>query len=283
MKRTIRKSREDTKMTETIQKQTVSENINKFVIYRRTSTNSQDLGLNAQTTIIQNYLNSLDSYEIIGDFEEQVSGKNDQRVELDKAIKLSKSSNSILLLAKLDRLSRRLHFISGLMESGVNFRVAESPGDNRFILHVKACVSEEEARKISERTSQALQELKRKGIELGTPNNDLGVENRIRCQAFNEKIKEVIEKLNCSEPSYIAFKLNEMKVYNFRNQPWNTRSIRALMKRVGLLKSGSQFEGDLSEILRLRNEGWSINQIAIQLGYPYSSSLYKFLKRKSIA
>jgi DNA invertase Pin-like site-specific DNA recombinase len=70
-------------------------------------------------------------------------------------------------VAKLDRLGRNLHFISGLMESGVPFLACDAPDKDRFMLHVRAAFAEEEARKISERTKAALAAAKARGVKLG--------------------------------------------------------------------------------------------------------------------
>jgi DNA invertase Pin-like site-specific DNA recombinase len=95
------------------------------------------------------------------------TGKN--RPQLLAAIGESKRAGATLLIAKLDRLARNVHFISGLMESGVDFVAADMPQANRLTVHIMAAFAEHEAHAISERTNAALGELKARGTKLGNP------------------------------------------------------------------------------------------------------------------
>ena len=97
------------------------------------------------------------------------SGKRDERPELAKAVRDAKRSKSILLIAKLDRLARKVHFISGMMEANIEFVAVDLPFANRLTLHILAAVAEDEATRISERTRAALQAAKRRGVKLGSP------------------------------------------------------------------------------------------------------------------
>src|SRR5207248_3195728 len=134
----------------------------KLVTYRRVSTDKQGrsgLGLEAQDAAIEAYAARC-GCEIVGRFLEIETGKRNDRPELAKAKACAKRHHATLVIAKLDRLARRVHFISGLMEIGVDFFAVDSPDDEPFILHVKASFAEEEARKISQRTKAALGALK---------------------------------------------------------------------------------------------------------------------------
>ena len=77
-----------------------------------------------------------------------------------------------LLIAKLDRLARNVAFVASLMETGVDFRAADIPNADRFMLHIYAAVAEEEARKFSQRTRAALAVAKKRGVKLGNPTGD---------------------------------------------------------------------------------------------------------------
>src|SRR5215469_16621118 len=135
----------------------------RFVAYYRTSTKRQDLGLDAQKTAVAMYLNG-GGWDLIGEFEEKESGKrHEKREALARALALCKKRKATLVIAKLDRLARNVHFISGLMDSKVNFIACDNPTANRLTVHILAAVAEHEARAISERTSSALQELRAKG------------------------------------------------------------------------------------------------------------------------
>jgi DNA invertase Pin-like site-specific DNA recombinase len=74
-----------------------------------------------------------------------------------------------LLIAKLDRLARKVHFISGMMEANVEFVAVDLPFANRLTIHILAAVAEDEAVRISERTRAALKAAKRRGVKLGSP------------------------------------------------------------------------------------------------------------------
>ena len=139
-----------------------------YVVYYRVSTERQGrsgLGLDAQRSMVERFLMPTDT--IIAEFTEIESGKNDKRSELWKAITLVKKTKAKLLIPKLDRFSRKVSFISGIIDQGIELVVCEYPNVNTFFLHLLACFAEEERRQISERTRAALAEAKRRGRKLG--------------------------------------------------------------------------------------------------------------------
>ena len=141
---------------------------NCFVPYYRVSTDKQEisgLGLDAQKESVRRFIGT---GKIIGEFVEVESGKNANRPKLVEAMALARKNKAILVIAKLDRLSRNVFFISGLMESGVEFVAADNPTANRLTIHILAAVAENEARMISERTKNALRALKERGLPLGS-------------------------------------------------------------------------------------------------------------------
>ena len=114
----------------------------KIVTYTRVSTKRQGqsgLGLEAQEAAIQNYIQE-HSAEVAGEFVEVESGKKSNRPQLAKAIALAKRTKSKLVVAKLDRLARNVHFISGLLESKVDFVALDFPEANTFTLHIMAAL-----------------------------------------------------------------------------------------------------------------------------------------------
>lgn len=144
-----------------------------LVAYYRVSTDEQGeigLGMKAQRRMVEQY-SEMTGCKIVKEFTEVESGKLSARPQLALALSYAKRAKATLVIAKLDRLGRNLNFISGLMETGVAFVAADSPNDDRFILHVKAAMHEEEGRKISLRTKEALAELKAQGVRLGKPEN----------------------------------------------------------------------------------------------------------------
>lgn len=138
----------------------------KYVPYYRVSTKDQGdsgLGLDAQRKAVRDFTHGAS----LRSFTEVESGKTAARPELVKAMALAKRAGATLVVAKLDRLSRNVAFLSALMESGVQFVCCDNPNANRLTLHILVAVAEEEARLISERTRKALAALKDRGVKLG--------------------------------------------------------------------------------------------------------------------
>ena len=152
----------------------------KYVVYYRVSTKKQEhsgLGLQAQQTIVENYLKN-DNNNVIAEFIEVETGKSSNRPELNKALSCCKENNATLIVAKLDRLARNLHFITSLQNANVDFIACDMPSANRLTIHIIAAIAENEAQLISQRTKQALAEKKKQGVKLGNPqNNGLTKEN----------------------------------------------------------------------------------------------------------
>lgn len=144
-----------------------------YICYYRVSTKRQGksgLGLQAQQTICANFINS-NGGNIIGSYTEIESGKNDNRQQLHNAITECKNTNSTLLIAKLDRLSRNVEFIFSLKNSGINFTCVDLPELNTMTLGIFSTFAQSERERISERITVALAEKKKKGIKLGKPEN----------------------------------------------------------------------------------------------------------------
>lgn len=145
----------------------------KYICYYRVSTKKQGksgLGLDAQRTICENYVENQKGI-IVNSFVEVESGKNDNREQLHTAIAECKQTNSTLLIAKLDRLSRNVEFIFSLKNSGVNFTCVDLPELNTMTLGIFSTFAQSERERISERITVALAEKKKKGVKLGKPEN----------------------------------------------------------------------------------------------------------------
>ena len=141
----------------------------RFVSYLRVSTEQQGksgLGLEAQRAAVSIYLNG-GSWELVKEVVEVESGKRNDRPALAQALRLCRQQKAKLVIAKLDRLARNVHFISGLVESGVEFIAVDMPEANRFMLHIMASIAEHEAEAISKRTIAALAAAKALGTKLG--------------------------------------------------------------------------------------------------------------------
>jgi DNA invertase Pin-like site-specific DNA recombinase len=144
------------------------------IAYYRVSTQKQGasgLGLEAQQYSVEAYARS-NGLTITTAYTEIETGTSKRkRVEIYKALDECKNTGATLLIAKLDRLARNVHFISGLMESGVKFVCVDNPSVTPLTLHVLAAVAEQEAKMISARTKAALDAAKARGAKLGKPEN----------------------------------------------------------------------------------------------------------------
>ena len=192
----------------------------KYISYYRVSTQKQGnsgLGLEAQKTMVGNFLKADDI--LIDEFEEIESGKKNDRPQLLKAIEQCKKENAILVIAKLDRLSRNASFIFTLRDSNVDFVCTDIPEANSVTIGIMAVLAQDERERTSQRTILALAELKKKGVKLGSPQNltaqarAKGVEATIQKALNNEnnrKAMAFIASLRQNKLSYrqIAVELN---------------------------------------------------------------------------
>lgn len=142
-----------------------------YVAYLRQSTMKQQqsgLGIEAQREIIHNFIKDK---TLIAEYVETESGKKSDRPQLMEALALCRKTNAILIVAKLDRLSRNVAFTSRLLESDVEIVFCDFPQANRLILHIISSIAEYEANLISQRTRQSLQAKKNRGVKLGMASN----------------------------------------------------------------------------------------------------------------
>ena len=145
-----------------------------LVAYYRVSTQKQGrsgLGLEAQRNAVWQFAKA-EGFEIVAEFTEVETGKGsdalDRRPELKAALKAAKKTKCEVAVAKLDRLSRDVAFIAGLMSQRVPFIVcALGRSVDPFTLHIYAALAEQERRMISQRTSAGLQAAKQRGVKLG--------------------------------------------------------------------------------------------------------------------
>jgi DNA invertase Pin-like site-specific DNA recombinase len=154
----------------------------RFVAYYRVSTDKQGrsgLGLEAQRAAVEAHVAGAHG-RVCAEFVEMESGRRRDRPQLAAALAAARAHRATLVIAKLDRLARNVHFVAGLMESGVEFVAADMPTVNRLTVHILAAVAEEEARMISARTKAALAAAKVRGVRLGNPNLRAGSPEQAR-------------------------------------------------------------------------------------------------------
>ena len=178
------------------------------------------LGVEAQREIIHNHVKNK---QILAEYIETESGKKSNRPQLLTASAMCRKTNSILIVAKLDRLSRNVAFTSKLLESDVEIVFCDFPQANRLILHIISSIAEYEAGLISQRTKQSLQAKKARGIKLGKSDN------------LMNKFEQAI---------YNSSRTNKAKAENNPNN----------MRAIALLRSLSMQGKSLSEMTDLLNE-----------------------------
>jgi len=140
----------------------------RYVTYLRVSTVKQGnsgLGLEAQRAAVSSFGN------IVAEFVEVETGKNDKRPQLAAAISYAKQNGATLLISKIDRLSRNAAFIFTLKDSGIDFVAADMPDANSLTIGIFAVLAQHERELISSRTKAALQAKKQRGETLGSPVN----------------------------------------------------------------------------------------------------------------
>lgn len=146
----------------------------KYVAYYRVSTRKQKdsgLGLEAQRATVLKYIKN-NGNQLVAEFTEVESGKNNQRQQIVKAIITAKENNATLVIAKLDRLSRNVTFISKLMDSKVRFVCCDMPDATDLTIHIFAAIAEWERKRISNRIKEAMaaKRVREPDWKPGTPN-----------------------------------------------------------------------------------------------------------------
>lgn len=143
-----------------------------FVAYYRVSTNKQGLGLDAQRTTATQFAAANDA-TIIAEYSEKESAKHSNtqnRTQLFAAIDHCQRANAVLIIAKLDRLSRSVEFLFHLKNTGIQFVACDVPELNALTLSIFAGMAQHERELISQRTKAALTERRKQGTPLGSNN-----------------------------------------------------------------------------------------------------------------
>ena len=218
-----------------------------YVTYLRLSRearNGRNYGLEAQRRDLDIFLGQCcpddDGCVEIASFTEIQSGADDDRPELAKAIAHAKREDATLLVAKLDRLSRRVSFIAGLLDDQrLNFRVASMPSADKFQLHIYAALAEQEREFISARTKAGLAAAKARGVALGglRPNtitrND---EAKERASAKAEQLRGVLAPMVANMISLrgMSAALAKAGVTSKRGTPLDAKQVARILDRLEL-------------------------------------------------
>lgn len=217
----------------------------KFVSYLRTSTKDQLLGIEAQRAKAAAYAASVNG-QIIAEYEEHESGKSDTRPQLARAITECEQTGAILLIAKLDRLSRRVAFLFELKEKldakGLEAVCVDMPEimKSTLMLGVMASLAQQERELISERTKAALAAKKAQGVRLGRPkgtNMNAAVKASVSKRMADAEqwaadhaaaITRMAKSMSLNE---IAKTLNEQGISTRRGGKWTATSVKRVLTR----------------------------------------------------
>lgn len=238
----------------------------KYVAYYRVSTDKQGrsgLGLEAQQATAERYVASVGG-RLVDSYTEVESGKRADRPQLAAALRACRIHRATLVIAKLDRLSRDVYFISKLMKSGADFFACDVPVANKMVIHVLAALAENERDLISQRTKAALGALKARGKRLGFANVAVrGAEaaiiagNKGRAAAIQRSaevrreqfavrvadLRDLIEHLRnekgLTTQQALADELNNLDIPTPRGKRWHQGSVRRLLIAIAANKDKS--------------------------------------------
>lgn len=214
----------------------------RFIAYYRVSTAKQGrsgLGLEAQREAVRSYLNG-GSWSLLGEFVEVESGKRADRPQLGKALDACRLTGAVLVIAKLDRLSRDAHFLLGLEKAGVEFVATDLPNANRLTVRLMAVIAQEEREMIAARTKAALAAAKARGKRLGgwrggpKVNSSLGREAiQERADAYAARVAPSVRELHGEGRSLrqIAAGLTERGIRTPRGGVWTADAVRRVLLR----------------------------------------------------
>jgi DNA invertase Pin-like site-specific DNA recombinase len=219
-----------------------------LIAYYRVSTREQGrsgLGPDAQRAAIARFAEA-EGFEVAAEFTEVETGRGadalDRRPELAGALAEARrySKGTPIAVAKLDRLSRDVHFISGLMAHKTPFLVADlGPEVEPFLLHLYAALAEKERAVISQRTKAALAAAKARGQALGNPrlsdarviaHGRLKADAEAHAAAVLPAIREA-QAAGAKSLRQIAAALNGRGIATARGAKWEAVTVRNVLKR----------------------------------------------------
>jgi DNA invertase Pin-like site-specific DNA recombinase len=206
------------------------------IAYIRVSTARQGksgLGLEAQQAALAKFA-AAEAFEIVELFSEAESGKrdDDRRPALKNALSAARKLRAPILVAKLDRLSRDVHYISGLMKHRIPFIVAELGADtDPFMLHLFAALAEKERALISRRTKEALAAAKARGVKLGGLRSS-GIANQKAAADFAEGLRPVFAELADLSARAAAEELNRRSIKTAAGASWHAAQVVRVRERL---------------------------------------------------
>jgi len=205
--------------------------------YIRVSTAKQGrsgLGLEAQQEALRRFAEA-EGYGFTETFTEVESGKHgeDHRPALARALDRARKDRAPIIVAKLDRLSRDVHYISGLMKHRVPFIVTELGADtDPFLLHLYAALAEKERKLISERTKAAMKAAKARGVRVGGLRSK-GIELEQEARERAEGLRGVFAELSGLSARKAAEELNRRSVPTPSGGKWHAMQVIRVRQRLG--------------------------------------------------
>jgi DNA invertase Pin-like site-specific DNA recombinase len=237
--------------------------MSRIVAYYRVSTDDQGasgLGMEAQQRDVA-ALCAGRGWDIVAEYREVESGKRNDRPRLSEALHHAKVTNSTLVIAKLDRLSRNAAFIAALQDSGAKFIAADMPEATELTVHIMAAVAQAERKAIGKRTADALASVKARGTwvkadgtpyksgsRLGNPNGTAAIRRagkgnlaaihsiKGNADSFARDLQPVLQRMRSDglhSLNQIAQGLNAGDFATPRGGRWHPSSVRNLLARVG--------------------------------------------------
>ena len=212
--------------------------MNKVVAYYRVSTDDQHLGISAQKEIVRRYC-EFNSAEIISEYEEHESGKKNDRHQLALALAESVKNNAYLIVAKVDRLTRVAYFGLQLCEKYKIIFVDHPNLSTALEQSIYFGMAQQEREYISQRTKQALAELKKRGVKLGAPNatftdtmRDKSLKKRRRNSISNDANKRAYAVVSVIDGNYSekARYLNSNGFHTAKGGIWRAHQVRRLIE-----------------------------------------------------
>jgi DNA invertase Pin-like site-specific DNA recombinase len=204
------------------------------IAYIRVSTAKQGrsgLGLEAQEAALAKFAEA-EGFRFLQTFTETESGADDNRPELNAAIVMAGKRKAPIIVAKLDRLSRDVHYISGLMKHRVPFIVTELGADtDPFLLHIYAALAEKERALISRRTKDALAAAKKRGVRLGGLRSK-GEEYQREAAERAEALRGVFDELSGLSARKAAEELNRRGITTAEGGKWHAAQVLRVRGRL---------------------------------------------------
>lgn len=227
---------------------------NRYISYLRVSTVRQGqsgLGLEAQRDAVRPFLQDCGGV-LHNEYIEVESGKKTNRPKLDEALRECRVHNAILIVAKVDRLTRSVSFLHRLLDSGVEVSFCDLPQisgpTGKFMLNQMAAVAELEAGLISQRTKAALASAKKRGVKLGGNRGNIQKHSRegalrssqVRSEQSKKRAHDLlptIQNMSCTSASEIARELNNLGIRTPRGGNWQATQVIRLQNRISSLYS----------------------------------------------